>query len=456
MRMDTRTTLRKVDGRLMQQANRAMVLNLVRADPSASRAAIVRQTGLSPAAVSGIVERLLRDGLVREEARTATGGVGRRPVRLAFNPEARLALGIAVDVREVAAALVDLGGTPLRIHRADLPPGADAATGLELAARLARRALRDAVPTRVLGVGMAVPGMVQWPDGVNLFSPNLGWRDVPVRALMEQRLDRPVLVDNEVRALALAEHHYGAARGVGTAVFLDAGYGVGGAAILDGALYRGVHGAAGELGHNTVEPGGPLCGCGNRGCLETFASAGGLIARVREALAAGRASRLSAVPDERLTLDAIVAAASAGDALARDLLARAATLLGLAVANAVDNWDPELVVLSGSVLRASGSVRALTPITHPCATVVNAEIGSAGTVGAEVASAGAEDVAAEDAMGGGTLFDRLLAAEQGSVLETGRARVRVVRAALGAEAKLIGAATLVIADYLAAPLQTHR
>jgi len=459
MRMDTRTTLRKVDGRLMQLANRAMVLNLVRADPSASRAAIVRQTSLSPAAVSGIVERLLRDGLVREEARAATGGVGRRPVRLAFNPEARLALGIAVDVREVAAALVDLGGTPRRIHRAALPPGADPTIGLGVAARLARRALRDAAPARVLGVGMAVPGMVQWPDGVNLFSPNLGWRDVPVRALMEQRLDRPVLVDNEVRALALAEHHYGAARGVGTAVFLDAGYGMGGAVILDGALYRGVHGAAGELGHNTVEPGGPLCGCGNRGCLETFASASGLVARVRDALAAGRASRLSAVPDERLTLDAIVAAAAAGDALARDLLARAATLLGLAVANAVDNWDPELVVLSGSVLHASESVRALTPITRPATTVAQVGIGSAGTVREGVIGvidARADDVVVEDAVGGGTLFDRLLAAEQGSVLETGRTRVRVTRAVLGAEAKLIGAATLVIADYLAAPLQTHR
>jgi len=181
-----------------------------------------------------------------------------------------------------------------------------------------------------------------------------------------------------------------------------------------------------------------------------------LVARVREALAAGRASRLSAVPDERLMLDAIVAAASAGDALARDLLARAATYLGLAVANAVDNWDPELVVLSGSVLHASGSVRALTPITRPETTVAHVGIGGTGTVRAGGISAIADDVAAEDVTGGGTLFDRLLAAEQGSVLETGRARVRVIRAALGAEAKLVGAATLVIADYLAAPLQTNR
>src|SRR5579875_2545010 len=101
-----RTRLRKVDGQLMQQANRALVLNLVRADPTISRAAIARQTGLSPAAVSGIVDYLVREGLVREEGATVTGVVGRRPLRLAFNPRARVALGIEVDVREVCAALV--------------------------------------------------------------------------------------------------------------------------------------------------------------------------------------------------------------------------------------------------------------------------------------------------------------------------------------------------------------
>lgn len=404
-----RSPSRKVDGRVMQQVNRAIVLNLVRNDPALSRAAIARHTGLSPATVSGIVDHLIREDLVREGPAAVTGTVGRPPLHLSFNPAARLALGIAVDVREARAALVDLGGAPRRLHRAAIPCGAGPDAVLGVAARLARKALGDGAAERIIGGGMAVPGMVQWPEGINLFSPNFGWRDVPVRALMEQRLDWPLLVDNEVRVLALAEHHFGAARDARTAVFLDAGYGVGGAVIIGGSLYRGVHGAAGELGHNTVEPGGPLCSCGNRGCLEVYASASGLVARAREDLDASYASSLAGVPADDLTVERIAAAAADGDGLARALLDRAATYLGLAVANAADNWDPELVVLSGSVVRA-----------------------------------------------GGTLFDDMLLTEQRSVLETAQGRVRVTRATLGENAKVIGAATLAIADYLAAPLQANR
>lgn len=393
---------RKIDGRLMRQMNRAIVLNLVRTDPTLSRAAIVRRTGLSPAAVSGIVEHLLREGLVREEGAASTGNVGRRPLRLALNPDARMALGIHIDVRQICAALVNLSGERGTVHEAPVPIGADPHTVLDLVARLARAATPAISPGALLGAGVAIPGMVSWPDGVNLFSPNFGWRDVPMRALLETHLGYPVLVDNEVRALALAEHHYGAARGARSALFLDAGFGVGGAVIIDGALYRGRHGAAGELGHNTVDPSGPRCSCGNRGCLEVFASISGLEARARAALAAGDRSTLT---PERISFAALVAAAHAADPLACRLLDRAATYLGLAVANAIDNWDPELVVLSGPLIRESGG-----------------------------------------------LLDTLLAAEQRSVLETGRACVRVVPAMFDGDVKIVGAATLMIADYLATPL----
>ncbi len=396
---------RKVDGQSMQQANRALVLALIRHDPTLSRASIARQTTLSPASVSGIVDHLIREGFVREGAAEATGVVGRRPMHLVFNPAARVTLGIAIDVRDVTVGLVDLGGKMRATQRAPIASEAGPATIVDTVTQVARRALRGVASRNVLGIGVAVPGLVRWPDGVILFSPNLEWRDVPIQAMLEERLGRPVLVDNEVRALALAEHSYGAARGARTVVVIDAAYGVGGAVIIDGALYRGVHGAAGEVGHNIVEPNGAVCGCGNRGCLETVASAHGLVARTADALATGRASALTTDASGGLTLDHIVAAARGGDALARELLARAATYLGLAVANAIDNWDPERVVLSGSVALAVG-----------------------------------------------TRLDDALVGGQRAILDIGRARVPVARAALGADAKVIGAATLAAANYLAAPL----
>jgi len=398
-----RSTKGKVDGRLMQQANRALVLNLVRAQPTLSRAAIARQTSLSPAAVSGIVDHLAREGWVKEIGAAVTGNVGRRPLRLVFVPDARLAVGIDLDLHEVSAALVDLGGVPREVHRLSVPDGAEPPTVLDLAAELVRRATRDVPAGQLLGVGMAIPGMVRWPEGINLFSPNFHWRDVPVRAMMEERLGGVVFVDNEVRALALAEHQYGAARWARNCVFLDAGTGVGGAVILEGQLYRGMHGAAGELGHNTVEPGGPICACGNHGCLEVFASGVGLERRVGEALASGRVSRLAEKRDT-WTPGGLAAAAGAGDGLACELLEHAADYLGLVVANAVANWDPELVVLSGPVIRDGG------------------------------------------------IFNRVLAAGTRSVLEPARARVRVAPALIEANVKIIGAASLVITEYLAAPL----
>jgi N-acetylglucosamine repressor len=401
----TRRVSRKVDGRLMQQANRAMVLNLIRNDDSLSRAVIARETGLSPATISAIVDHLLAEELVREEASAATGNLGRRPLRLQFNPSARLALAIAVDVREITAALVDLGGTAGRQLRRDVPAGAGPDTVLDLAADLGRQLLSQAPAGVVLGAGIALPGVVTWPDGINKLSPNFGWHDVPFKALMEERLGLPTLVENEVRAVALAEYQFGAARGTRTSVFIDVGTGVGGAVILDGTLYRGKHGAAMEVGHNTVEPGGPLCGCGNHGCLEVFTAAHGLVDRANEALAAGRPSILASVLPESVTVEQVMIAAASGDALASELFNRAATYLGLAVANAVDNWDPELVVLSGSVIRAADR-----------------------------------------------LFDEIKVFEQRFVLKTGTGSVGVARSALGAEAKIIGAATLVIADYLTTPL----
>ena len=392
---------RKVDGRRMQQANRAIVLEIVRTDPTLSRAEIARRTGLSPAALTGIVDHLMAEGLVLEVGPTVDGRVGRRARRLAFNPGARTALGIALDVREVRAALVDLGGSVAVVERSEIPDGAGPSAALAVAAGTALRALAPIGARPVIGVGMAIPGMVGWPGGVSLFSPNAGWRDVPVRAEMERLLGRVVLVDNEVRALALAEHRYGAALGAGTAVFLDAGYGMGGAVILAGGLYRGVRGAAAEIGHNTVEPGGPRCACGNRGCLEVFASTHGMLARAADALAEGVPSALRGAQGA-LTVSYMLAAAARGDRLSMDITGRAASYLGMAVANAMDNWDPDLAVLSGPMIRASDP-----------------------------------------------FFAEVLAAANRAVLETGRDRIPIVRAALGDEAKIIGAAALAISEYLA-------
>jgi predicted NBD/HSP70 family sugar kinase len=399
--------VRKVDSQVMQQANRAMVLNLVRSGATLSRADIARATGLSRATVSAIVERLMLERLVTEEGPRVTRSVGRRPLRLAFNAGARLTIGIAVDIRRVSVALVDLNGQVSTVYKEAILPGASPAEVMDEAARLARRASADATPGSIIGAGVAVPGTVEWPGGVNAFSPNFGWRDVPVKAMIEERLGCCVQVDNEVRVAALAEHRLGSARGARHVVFLDAGFGLGGALLIDGALYRGRHGAAGEIGHNTIDLDGPPCSCGKRGCLEVFASTNGLVARALAAICDGKQSSLAGRSADGLSFDTLVEEAARGDQLASSLLEDAAVRLGLAVADAINNWDPDLVVVSGPV--------ALQP-AH--------------------------------------LFDAILAAKQRFLLDPSHAQVPVVRASAGVHAKIVGAALLVIAPYLAAPIST--
>ena len=228
----------KLDGRRMQQVDRALVLHLVRTDTPQTRIDLVRRTGLSPATITDIVDHLLHEGLIRDEGAAATGTLGRRPSRLAFNPDARLALGIEIDVHDVRVGLVNLGGMAHAVRSAPVTPGVGPDAVLDLAAHLARDVVRVA-GAAVLGVGMAVPGLIQWPEGLNLFSPSFGWHDVPIRTLMEDRLGQPVVVDNDIRAAALAEHYFGAAQQTHSAVVLDVSYGVGGAVIIGGRLYRG-------------------------------------------------------------------------------------------------------------------------------------------------------------------------------------------------------------------------
>ena len=204
-------------------------------------------------------------------------------------------------------------------------------------------------------IGIACGGPLDPETGVILSPPNLpGWDEVPLTRLVTDALDRPAVVDNDATAAAVAEWWYGAGRGatVRDLVYLTISTGVGGGLILDGRPYRGAAGNAGELGHLTVEWQGRQCGCGRRGCLEAYASGTNIAARAVEALAAA--------PDEPSTLrgrDAVTArdvaeAASAGDAIARSVWDETTGMLASAVANILDVFNPELVVLGGGVTRA--------------------------------------------------------------------------------------------------------
>ena len=199
-----------------------------------------------------------------------------------------------------------------------------------------------------------MPGSVQAGTGVVVNAPNIpslpGFR---LAAALGEAIDRPVLLENDANAAALGEMWQGAARNCKTIICLTLGTGVGGAIILDGQLWRGVDGTAGEIGHTSVEPfGGVKCKCGNVGCLEVYASGTAIVRMAREGLTLHPSSSLKSIPAAELTSEGIARAAVAYDPLALDVFRRAGAYLGVAMANAINIFDPEMIVIGGGVSAA--------------------------------------------------------------------------------------------------------
>jgi glucokinase len=264
-------------------------------------------------------------------------------------------------------ASVDLGGTNLKcaLAGADGKVIADRSTPTEshegpqaVLERMGElvNGLSDEAGCRPAAVGMGVPGLANLRDGITLFLPNLPtqWREVPVRDILQPKVDCPVYLLNDVRMATLGEltFGHGADREAPTMAFFALGTGIGGGVVVDGKLRLGPLGAAGELGHQTVLPDGPLCGCGNHGCMEALASAPALVGEGVRLMRAGLASGLHDLvdgDDSRVTPKTMAEAAAAGDENIRGAIVRAAQFLAIGVSNVMTALHPDLVVLGGGM-----------------------------------------------------------------------------------------------------------
>jgi predicted NBD/HSP70 family sugar kinase len=330
----------------LRRLNRLRVIRALRDEHQISRADIARRTGLSRSTVSSLVADLQADGLVveRPEPGLAHGSQGGRPpIMLSFDASAGAAVGIDFGHSHLRVAVSDLASTILAERSRPLDTDQDAQQGLDAAADLVADTLADAGVARsaVLGAGMGLPGPIGSGEGVVGTSAILpGWIGMTAEAEMRRRLDIPVMVDNDANLGALAEAAFGAGRDAGDLVYLKVSSGIGAGLILNGRLYRGSGGLAGELGHVLVNPDGIVCRCGNRGCLETVAATGALIDLLRRS------------HGEDLTVQAMLDLAHAGDAGCRRVIHDAGRALGQVVATLFNVLNPELVVVGGELARA--------------------------------------------------------------------------------------------------------
>lgn len=262
----------------------------------------------------------------------------------------------------------------------------------------ARRVIAQAEIGRsqAAAVGIGAPGPLDIAAGVVVAPPNLpGWERVPLKQLIEDDLGITTFLENDANAAALGEYHFGAGRGVEHMIYITVSTGIGGGLILDGKLYHGASGMAGEIGHITIKPGGPLCGCGNRGCLEAMASGTAIARRARERVTSGASTLIAGLAEgdpQRITAKLVAEAASQGDAEAQEILAEAMDYLGIGVANLVNLFNPQLIVIGGGLMNIGEKLfrpvrRAIDQHTFPPATqavkVVPAALGDdAGMLGA--------------------------------------------------------------------------
>jgi predicted NBD/HSP70 family sugar kinase len=381
----------------VRRANLSAIVRELHGRGPLSRSELVARTGLTRSAIRGLIGELALAGLVSEERAVRRGTPGRPSPLVRLNPDGAVVLALEIAVDSLAVAIVGPGGHVFELARVDRPRGhfsvdetvADLA---ELAREVRSRRPQDDL---LIGVGVAVVGVVRRADGFVSMAPNLGWRDVPLGQRLAHALAAtvPVSVVNEADLGALAELRRGAAMGAEHVLFISGEVGVGGGLIVDGRPLTGAAGYGGEVGHMTVNASGSPCRCGSVGCWETEVGEGTLLA-------------LAGLPREsgRAGVDAVLREAASGSETALAALDHVGRWLGIGLASLVNMLDPRLIVLGGLFGRIHPFV--MRPLTVE-------------------------------------LDRRALAAP--------RALVRVVPATLGVDAPLLGAAEVAIEPLLADP-----
>jgi predicted NBD/HSP70 family sugar kinase len=330
---------------LMRAINRSHILNIIKNYGPISRTDVAHMTGLSGATVTGITAILLADHLIMEKSAGVSSG-GRRPILLTIDPKGGCVIGIKLTEDHLAGALTDLNASVL--VRENLPVSGKTIEEVidrivELVATLMKAG--NVRKKQLLGVGIGLAGVVDSVNGILRQSPYFGWQNVPFRNMLQTRMHIPVSIDNDVNTLTLSEKLFGVGQKIDNFLTITIGRGIGMGIVIQGELYRGKTGGAGELGHMVVNPDGPECDCGRHGCLESYASDKAMLRAARDLHERGELSSVVSTQEE------LVALANSGDQVVQGILARAGTILGTQVANLINLYDPDLVIISGEGVR---------------------------------------------------------------------------------------------------------
>jgi len=335
------------------------ILQLIHSGMNNSRLELAKQADLSPSSITAIVQRLIKKGLV-VESEPATSQLGRRPIPLQIRQDAAYLVGVDLGSFFLRIVITDVNGEIVYRSKTQTEMWAGRERVLEKTFLAVHQAIRESnIPSQTIrGIGIAHSGVIDSEAGLVLSYPRPGqmasWKNVPLRDIFQDEFDLPCLLEDGVRTATVAEKCFGVARDLSDFIYVDVGMGIGAGIFLDGKLYRGAGGKAGEFGHITVNENGPLCSCGNNGCLETVSSCAAIIQDVKAAIENGIDSKIRELAGgdlEKISIELIAQAAIEDDSLAFRVLQKSASYIGTALANLVNLMNPRVMIFGGALFR---------------------------------------------------------------------------------------------------------
>jgi predicted NBD/HSP70 family sugar kinase len=346
------------DHESMKLNNQLTVLRQVRERGPISRVELQHRTKLSWGTITSAIKELLARGVIEELGAVATG-VGRRPVKLDLNTRRNHVLGLDMGTQAVRSVLVDVKGRIIDQEHAPLDPDGSRPELLNALLGAARKMVEGSrlLEGSLAGIGIAAPGAVDYKRGIGRYAPHHpNWREVPLKARFEKQFGVPCFVDHVSNCFAVSEKLFGQGRELDSFICVLLGSGVSAGIVINGQVYRGAENFSGEFGHTTIDPNGPPCACGSRGCLEVYAS-GLALARIGAEEAHRASSRrllaLAGGETGKVTGELLYEAACQGDRQARAIFRQMGKLLGVGVGNLINLFNPERIILGGQVSKAN-------------------------------------------------------------------------------------------------------
>lgn len=355
-----KTKQKTADQSWVRKMNRSLTLAVFRTHKELSRARLAEETGLNPSTVSSIINELIEENLIRETD-FIQNGIGRPGRLLELNPKGGCAVGIEINVDYYEILVADFSANVIWHQKQASTPESGKEEIMAQVLHLAKDALNfvQANNYRLLGVGVGVPGLVDVSSGLLRLAPNLHWENVPVRDVLATIFNCPIYVENEANVAALGEYYFGAVQNIKDFIYLSAGIGLGSGIVIGGKLFRGMFGYAGEAGHMTIDVNGERCGCGKKGCWETFVGPRAIVRRIQRSLDNGEKSSLIDLSNgdiKNIVIEDVIQAAQMGDQIAVKALGEAAYYLGIGIANLVNLFNVEVIVLGGALNKASSLI----------------------------------------------------------------------------------------------------